>query len=254
MATILSRPTPVHDAPTAGGPRWEVWLLRGLLMAAAVYALLRGDPRGAVVPLIALALSFLPILIGARAPRPMEAVWVVALTLPAASDALGVYDHVTHWGKLVHGVEGGAAAALAAWMLLGFSHQHKLDLPTQLAGLASICVGITVGAVWEFYDFLVDWVWRSDLQKSNADTMTDMLWADLAAGVAALLAVRIYYHTFSPGERTATGAVAERLFSPLGQLLERHGKLMLLLAILLLAAFIASLWFTGRPVPGLPID
>jgi hypothetical protein len=44
------------------------------------------------------------------------------------------------------------------------------------------------------------------------------------------------------------------LFAPVGRLLDRHGKLAVLLLLLILAASIAGLWFTGRPVPGLPID
>jgi hypothetical protein len=174
--------------------------------------------------------------------------------VPALSDALGLYDHVTHWGKLVHGLEGGLVAAIAALLLLGFRDQRQLELPDQMAAVASIFIGATAGAVWEIIEFLVDWVRASDLQKSNADTMTDMLWADLAAVVVGVLAVRLYCHALTPRHHQALGALAEWLFAPLGRLLDRHGKLMVLAAALLIAAFIASLWFTGRPVPGLLFD
>src|SRR5919199_547165 len=118
----------------------------------------------------------------AQVDRPTTAlhweVWLLrailaasATTLPAASDALGVYDRVTHWGKLVHGLEGGMMASLAALLLLGYADRVEFGLPRQLAALASVCVGISAGVVWELADFLIDWVGFSDLQKSNTDTM-----------------------------------------------------------------------------------
>ena len=71
---------------------------------------------------------------------------------------------------------------------------------------------------------------------------------------AAVLAVRLYHHTLADQSRASLGALGECLFSPVGHLLDRHGRLVFLLVLLILAASIAGLWFTGRPVPGLPIE
>jgi fructose-specific phosphotransferase system IIC component len=183
-----------------------------------------------------------------------EALWALAVTIPAASDALGLYDRVTHWGKLVHGVEGGLLAALTAFVLLGYADRTQFGLPRQLAALASVCVGITAGVVWEFVEFVIDWVTSGDMQKSNADTMTDLLWSNLAAAFAAVLAVRLYHHLLDERARAALGVLGDALFTPIGHALDSHGKLAFLLMVLILAASIAGLWFTGRPVPGLPIE
>jgi hypothetical protein len=249
-STDVSRP-----APTL---RWEVWLLRAVLAASATYAVIRGEKSGAVAALLALVLTWAPAVIagrgGLRAPRLIEVLWALALTMPAASDALGMYERVTYWGKLVHGLEGGFLAGLAALLLVGYADRAELGLPRQLAALAAVCVGITAGVVWEFVEFVIDWVSSADLQKSNADTMTDLLWSNLAALGAAALAVRVYHHVLDDGARTAIGGLGECLFTPIGHFLDRHGKLAFALMVLLIAASIAGLWFTGRPVPGLPIE
>jgi hypothetical protein len=258
MQRTISRAAPAQvDRPTTA-LHWEVWLLRAILAASATYAVVWRERGGAVAALVALALTWLPALVaargGVRVARVVEALWALAMTLPAASDALGVYDRVTHWGKLVHGLEGGMMASLAALLLLGYADRVEFGLPRQLAALASVCVGISAGVVWELADFLIDWVGFSDLQKSNTDTMTDLLWGNLAAGAAALLSVRLYHHAFDDGARVALGALGAALFEPIGRLLDRHGKLSFAVMILLIAVSIAVLWFTGRPVPGLPIE
>ena len=183
--------------------------------------------------------------------------WVLCaacVVLPAASGVFGMYDRVTHWGKFVHGAEGGLGASIAALVLLGYRDHRRLCLPTQLAALCSMAVGIMFGASWEVVEFLIDWVRYSDLQKSNLDTMTDMLWSNLAAVVAGLLMVRLYARAVSSAEREAIGACADALSAPLGRLLDQHGRIMTLALFVAIAAFVASLWFAGRPVPGLPID
>ena len=258
MQRTISHATSTDLSRSATPLRWEVWLLRALLAASATYAVFRGEKTSAPAPLIALALTWGPALVaargGQRAPRLVEALWALTLAIPAASDALGLYERFTHWGKLVHGIEGGLLAAIAAFLLLGYADRAELGLPRQLAALASVCVGITAGVVWEFVEFAIDWVSSADLQKSNTDTMTDLLWSNLAALGAAVLAVRVYHHALDDKGRAALGALGDCLFTPIGHLLDRHGKVAFLLLVLLIAASIAGLWFTGRPVPGLPIE
>jgi hypothetical protein len=258
MQRTISHAASTEAPRSATSLRWEVWALRAVLAASASYAVVRGEKSGAAAPLVALVLTWAPALVAARgrlrAPRLIEVVWALAVSIPAASDAMGLYDRLTYWGKLVHGVEGGLLAGIAALLLVGYADRAELGLSRQLAALAAVCVGITAGVVWEFVEFVIDWVSSADLQKSNADTMTDLLWSNLAALGAAVLAVRVYHHALDDKGRAALGALGDCLFTPIGHLLDRHGKLTFLLLVLLIAASIAGLWFTGRPVPGLPIE
>jgi hypothetical protein len=258
MQRTISHATSTDISRGAPSLRWEVWLLRAVLAASATYAVLRGEKTGAAAAVIALVLTWAPALVaargGVRAPRLVETLWALAVSIPAASDAMGLYERVTYWGKLVHGIEGGLLAGIAALLLVGYADRTDLGLPRQLAALASVCVGITAGVVWEFVEFIIDWVVSGDLQKSNTDTMTDLLWSNLAALGAAALAVRVYHHVVGDSSRAAIGALGDCLFTPIGHFLDRHGKLAFVLMLLVIAASIAGLWFTGRPVPGLPIE
>src|SRR5919201_1508594 len=122
MQRTISRPTTAQADQPATGLRWEVWLLRAFLAASASFAVLVDERGSALAAVVALALTWLPALVAergsVRTPRLVEALWALTVTIPAASDALGLYDRITHWGKLVHGVEGGLLAGLTAFLLL----------------------------------------------------------------------------------------------------------------------------------------
>jgi ABC-type Fe3+-siderophore transport system permease subunit len=174
---------------------------------------------------------------------------VTGVALVVTSDALGLYDRIPHWGKLVHGVEAFLITAVGGLLLLAYRDRERFGIHTHILALTTICIGVTFGAFWEFIEFLIDWMFSSDLQKSNADTMTDFLWNDLAAVLATLVAFRTYHHLIDAAEKRKLGDLSASLFTPIGYLLDRHGKLLAAAPLLLIAVYLAALWFAERPVP-----
>ena len=177
----------------------------------------------------------------------------VGVALPLVSSALGLYDGIQHWGKLVHAVDGFCAALIFGLLFLGWRERAQIELADELAALLTMFFGIFFGVIWEVVEFVRDWVAYSDLQKSNTDTMTDFLWNDLAVVLASLLAMRLYCHVLAARDREALGTTAEWLVDGPSRLLDRHGFLLTLIAAVLIAVAVALLWFAGRPVPGIPI-
>jgi hypothetical protein len=157
------------------------------------------------------------------------------------------------WGKLVHAVGGACATALFALLFLGWRDLTRTDLSDELAALLAICVGIFFGLMWEIVEFICDWVAYSDLQKSNTDSMTDLLWNDVACILAALLVVRVYARATDAQDRKQLGAIAEWLVDGPSRVLNRHGLTLTVITASCIAAAIAALWFAGRPVPGLSV-
>src|SRR5579859_7984645 len=72
---------------------------------------------------------------------------LVGVGLLAVSIAFGLYDRIWHWGKVVHGVEAVCVTAVAALLLLGYRERAQAGLPVHIAALASVCLGITFGAL-----------------------------------------------------------------------------------------------------------
>lgn len=234
--------------------RYESWLLRALIAAAATFALMQRQPISAMGGFVAFVVSFAPLVPARRAgvPRLAELAWVLGVALTGISTALNVYDHVTHWGKFVHAADAFLFVALVSVLLLGYRDRLRLELPDELAGALAIFGGIAFGVGWEIVEFTIDWVFDTDLQKSNTDTMTDFLANDVATVVAALLVVRLYSHVLSSRSRLEWGTLGDWLVDGPSRVLDRHGHLMAVLGIMVIALVIAVLWFAGRPVPGLP--
>jgi hypothetical protein len=131
-------------------------------------------------------------------------------------------------------------------VLLGWRDRERIQIGSHLAALVSMLAGILFGVVWELVEFLIDWIFQTDLQQSNPATMNDLLWTDIGAVVAAVLAVRLYCHVLAPSQRLALGGLAARLVDGPSRLLDRHGKLIALVVVVLSCAAVASLWYTGR--------
>ena len=180
-------------------------------------------------------------------------VLVVGVALPVASTALGLYDRVQHWGKLVHALDAACATLLFGVLLFAWRDVERIGLADELATLMAMCAGVFFGVIWEIVEFVIDWVGNADLQKSNSDTMTDFLWNDLGTAVAAVLAARLYCRWLSQREREGLGGLAVWLVSGPSRLLDRHGFLMTLVAAVAIAGAVTVVWFSGRPVPGFAI-
>ena len=104
--------------------------------------------------------------------------------------------------------------------------------------------------MWEIVEFVLDWLRDADLQKSNSDTMTDLLWNDVGTVIGALVAARLYCHWLRPNDHSDLGQTAAWLVDGPSRVLDRHGFLVSIVVTLLVAAAVAGLWFAGRPVPG----
>ncbi len=178
---------------------------------------------------------------------------VLSVGLPLVSGWIGMYDRVEHWGKLVHAVDSFCCAFIIGLLLPAWRAAANVDLADELATLLTIFAGLLFGVLWEIVEFIRDWVAYSDLQKSNTDTMTDFLCNDVATVIAALIAIRLYCRLLSDAERERLGTTAEWLVDGPSRILDRHGLALFVLALALTAAAVASLWFAGRPVPGIPI-
>jgi hypothetical protein len=166
--------------------------------------------------------------------------------LPLLSTLLQLYDRVQYWGKLVHALEAFGVTLLFGVLLLAWRDHAAVDISDQLSALLSMFVGILFGVAWEMLAFLIDWTLGSDLQKSNSDTMTDMLWNDAAAVVAGVAVTRLYCHVIAPARRASIGKFAAWLVDGPSGILDRNGVLVTIIVAALGAVAVATLWAANR--------
>ena len=235
--------------------------MRALLIVPLVVQLVRGNHGGAIVAAEGIVATFIPLLIsrwsGLHIPWLLEITFLLAMVLQFGSESLKLFELFTYWDKLVHPLEIFLASGVATYLLLGYRHYHRLKIPDGLAAFGAMLFGMSLGAFWELVEFAMDWFGNANLQKSNADTMTDIFVNDVGAIFGTLLAFWLYRHWASEHERREFGEIAEWSTQWFARLLERHGRAVGIGFGLVVLAIVFAGWYIDRgpippPPPGLP--
>ena len=234
----------------------ESWLLRGALLALAGYQLaVNHNPSGALVAVQGFVIALIPVAVGrlskTHVPRALDAAFTAAIALQYASESTKLFEIYTYWDKIVHPTEVALTALMAGWLMLGYAHAFQKRIPLHFAAAFGLLVGTSVGALWEFVEFASDWFGGAGLQKSNADTMTDILANDIGAFVATLFGMWLFTRVLSNRQRDEMGQIGHWVAHGPGVLLARHGRLVGSLAALLFAAVLFAGQWVDRDEPAL---
>jgi hypothetical protein len=177
---------------------WHPWLrdpidlLRALLVAGAAGFLLAGDAAGALLlgGAGAIAWAVRPVLL----PRVYDLALVLALTLQAWGEALGLYDSIAWFDNVVHFTLPFFAGPTLYIVLarIDLVPDPKDDTDTRhYAGIAVVAfaLGVALGGLWEIFEYASDKWLGSDLQNDNDDTVGDLIADSLGALAGAALLV-----------------------------------------------------------------
>ena len=234
---------------------WESWLLRLALLATAAYQVTSDNKDGAVVAGEGFVVSLLPLLIqrlaGTHVPRPLELAFVLGMALQFISESTKLFELFTYWDKVVHPTLVALTGMIAAWSLLGYRDAFARRVPVHLAGAFGMLLAMAVGAFWEFVEFASDWFGDANLQKSNADTITDIISNDIGAFVATLFGLWLYMHVFSDNQRRELGLIARWLAHGPRLLLQRHGRPIGAVACAAFAGVLFLAQWSDRDAPAL---
>ena len=177
---------------------WHPWLrdpidvLRGLLVVGAAAFAFAGDGRGALLLGLAAAVAWAvrPVLL----PRVYDLALVLALTLQAWGEALGLYDSITWFDNVVHFSLPFFGAPTLYIVLARVDVVPDPKDETHLrhyVGIAIIAfaLGVALGGLWEIVEWTSDNTLGSSLQIDNDDTVGDLIADSLGALCGAALLV-----------------------------------------------------------------
>lgn len=237
--------------PDHHGWHTESVVLRLLLLGVLGYQVVTGHVNGAVVAGIGLVLTLVPAGIshfsGWHVPRVLELTYVLGIALQFVSESFKLFELFTYWDKLVHPAEIFLASGVATFLLLGYRELHELEVPDGLAATGAMLFGISLGATWELVEFAFDWFGNTNLQKSNADTMTDVLTNNAGAIFGTLAAFWVFRHRLDAPQHMRFGQIAEWLTSWMVVVFSRHGLAAGIVVALLVAGMVLAGWLVDRP-------
>lgn len=234
---------------------WESWLLRLALLGTMAYQITSGNKDGATVAGEGFVVSLVPLLVqrlaGTHVPRPLELAFVLGMALQFISESTKLFELFTYWDKIVHPTLVALTGVIAAWLLLGYRDAFGKRIPLHVAGAFGMLLGMAVGAFWEFVELASDWFGDANLQKSNADTITDIMSNDIGAFVATLFGLWLYTHVFSQNQRREMGVVARWLAHGPRLLLQRHGRIVGTVGCAAVASVLFLSQWVDRDAPAL---
>ena len=149
-------------------------ILRLIVLATLVSSILRGEYESAFICLLVLVLFMLPFFIqqnfGIELPSTLE---IIILLFIFAAEILGelkcYFITFHHWDTMLHTTTGFlcAATGFALIDILNRNSRIKFQLSPIYVALVAFCFSMTVGVLWEFFEFGMDRLFQMDMQKDT---------------------------------------------------------------------------------------
>ena len=149
-------------------------VLRILVIVSLVRQIMLGSYESAFYCALALALLYVPswVQVQLRIELP-PALEISVLCFIFAAEILGevhaFYVRIPGWDTMLHTINGFLAAAVGFSLvkLLNDSKKITFDLSPFYLSLVAFCFSMTIGVLWEFFEFSMDWWFGADMQKDT---------------------------------------------------------------------------------------
>ena len=149
-------------------------VLRGLVILSLVRAALRGHFESVFLCGLTLALLILPSVLTRKLqielPTTLE---IIILLFIFAAEILGeinsFYIRVPNWDTMLHTLNGFLCAAVGFALvdMLNRSDRFSFKLSPVYLAIVAFCFSMTVGVLWEFFEYLGDVFLGLDMQKDT---------------------------------------------------------------------------------------
>ena len=149
-------------------------VLRALIILIMVRAVLRGNYESVFLCALSLMLLVLPSILKKRLyitlPSTLE---IVILLFIFAAEILGelasFYVRVPNWDTMLHTVNGFLCAAVGFALvdMINRNERFSLKLSPVYLAIVAFCFSMTVGVLWEFFEFAADRFLGLDMQKDT---------------------------------------------------------------------------------------
>lgn len=149
-------------------------LLRAIVVLALVSAAIRGAWESVFICVLTLVLFTLPAFVEKRFRVELpDTLQIVILCFIFATQILGEleawYVRYTGWDTLMHTTNGFLCAAVGFCLvdLLNRSERVGISLSPLYLSIVAFCFSMTVGVLWEFFEFAMDRFFLQDMQKDT---------------------------------------------------------------------------------------
>lgn len=149
-------------------------ILRIFVIAAIIISCIQQRYEHVFVCALSLILFLIPAFVeknlGIKLPSTLE---VIILLFIFAAEILGemqsYYIRFAHWDTMLHTVNGFLCAAVGFALvdILNRNSKTKFTLSPIYLAVVAFCFSMTIGVLWEFFEFACDMFLKTDMQKDT---------------------------------------------------------------------------------------
>lgn len=167
--------TSAHQALQRKGVVTTVYLvLRLLVILVMVAQFFNRNFENVFLCILTLVLLLLPTVLERRLqidlPNTLE---IIIMLFIFAAEILGeiqaYYTAFPYWDTMLHTLNGFLCAAIG-FSLVDLCNRHErfsLSLSPVFMAIVAFCFSMTIGVLWEFFEFSMDWFFHTDMQKDT---------------------------------------------------------------------------------------
>ncbi len=148
--------------------------LRFLVFIVMIMQIFNKNYENVFLCILTLMLMIMPSVIQAafkvEFPSPLE---IIILIFIFAAEILGeisaFYLKFPYWDTILHTLNGFLCAAVGFSLVDIMNRQKKMqfELSPLFSAVVAFCFSMTIGVLWEFFEFGMDCIWRLDMQKDT---------------------------------------------------------------------------------------
>lgn len=148
-------------------------ILRFLVVICMILQIIRGDLNNALLCLLSLVLLFAPLFIQNKyeitLPDSLEiSIYLFIFSAEILGEINNFYGIIPHWDTCLHTINGFLATAVG-FSLVDLLNKNSKDInlsPFYLC-LVAFCFSMTIGILWEFFEYGGDKLMKFDMQKDT---------------------------------------------------------------------------------------
>ena len=147
-------------------------ILSIIVLLVLIARLLRADYHSVFICILTLMLFNIPFwaekVLKITLPKELE---IIILCFIFAAEILGeigsFYTYIPWWDTMLHTINGFLMAAIGFALidLLNNSPKFHITLSPTFVAVVAFCFSMTIGVLWEFFEFSMDTIFHTDMQK-----------------------------------------------------------------------------------------
>ena len=147
--------------------------LRILVILCMILELLRGDLNNAFLCFLSLLLFTIPTFIEDKfkigIPSLLESIiYIFIFSAEILGEINNFYGNIPYWDTMLHTINGFLAAGVGFSLVDLLNENSKnINLSPLYVAIVSFCFSMTIGVVWEFYEYGMDKYLNLDMQKDK---------------------------------------------------------------------------------------